>query len=127
MKEKIQRSLWPDLLKGFALFAISLPFTVVAILKLVYNLPNTNSFLVSLSNSIVPLYENYAFIKFMWPISPSPSVESVFTFGNFMGLAVLACSVVGFGWMSRANYNHSRLLEAKRKAQEQQLIDDYKK
>jgi hypothetical protein len=63
----------------------------------------------------------------MWPISPSPSVESAFTFGNFMGLAVLACSMVGFAWMSRANYNHSRLLEAKRKAEDQQLIDDFKK
>jgi hypothetical protein len=127
MKEKIQRSLWPDLLKGLALFVISLPFTVVAILKLIYNAARSNDLTAGIGDGVAGLYEKFAFIKFMWPISPSPSVESVFTFGNFMGLAVLTCSVVGLGWMSRANYNHSRLLEAKRKAEDQQLIDDFKK
>jgi hypothetical protein len=127
MKEKIQRSLWPDLLKGFALFALSFPFTGVAILKLIYNAARSNDLTTGIGDSVVGIYEEYAFIKFMWPISPSPSIDPIFTLGNFMGLAVLICSIVGLGWMNRANYNHSRLLDAKRKAEEQQLIDDYKK
>jgi len=106
---------------------ISLPFTVVTTLKLIYTAARNNDFFLGIGNGIATLYEQYTFIRFMWGISPSPSVESVFTFGNFMSLVVFACTIVGLGWMSRANYNHSRLLDAKHKAEDQQLIDDFKK
>lgn len=127
VKEKIKRSLWPDLRNGFALFAISLPFTLVAILKFIYNAARSNDLFLGIGNSIATIYEKYAFLKFMWQISPSPTIETAFTFSNFMALAVLVCSVVGLGWMSRSYNNYFRLLDAERKAEDQQLIDDFKK
>jgi hypothetical protein len=126
-KEKIQRSLWPDLRNGLALFAISLPFSVVTVIKLIYNASRASDLTSGIGDGIAGIYEKSNFLKFMWPVSPNPNMETAFTWGNLMGLAVIASSVVGLAWMSRAYHNFFRLQDAKHKAEEQQLIDDYKK
>lgn len=63
----------------------------------------------------------------MWPISPTPNMEAALTFGNFMALAVLACSVVGLGWMSRSYNNYFRLLKAKQQADDDDLTDSFRR
>jgi hypothetical protein len=127
IKEKIERSIWPDAFKGLALFVISVPFLLVAVLKFIYYAARSNDYFVHTGNSVAELYEKYGWIKFMWPISPTPSLETPVSFGNIMALVFFAGTFFGIGLMVRANNNHTRLLVAKRKAEEQQLIDDYKK
>ena len=113
-------------IRGLIITIISIPFSVVVILKAIYHLKDVIPFLSHFSVLVTKLFNNSGFIRFIWEYL-TPSINySKFTFGDLFAIIIFLITLVGIILIGKANNMHNDHLDAKQKAREQQLINEYK-
>lgn len=125
MKEQYKKNIKKFLIRGSIISIISLPFTLVILIKAIYYLKEYHKMFVVFSDLMVDLYDNYSFIQFFWDLTPNPNYTA-FTFSNFLCLIILAIFIYGLIQISKANSIHDKLRKARIAAKDQQLMDDYR-
>ena len=88
-----------NILRSIILLTICTPLLICAILKMVYYLPDdknilSGSFLNAFKDLITKLYNGFEPIQYLWPVSPTPNVESIITIGNVLTVILF----IGFLW-----------------------------
>jgi hypothetical protein len=126
-KDTLEKSLWPNILKGLALVLLTSPLTIVIILKALYALSQTHQMLSGLKNIVVTFYNEFTWTQTIWDYTPTLQFVDIFTFQNFLALTCILTLVYGLGLIARANNDHDRLEKAKKQAEDDNLRDDYKR
>jgi hypothetical protein len=120
-----------NIVRSLILLVICTPLLFGAILKLFYYLPkDENPISTGLINGIQDLisrlYHGFKPIQYLWPVSPTPSIESVVTSGNLL-TAILFLGVF-WGIMSFQSGVGAidELSRAKHDARKKRLEDEYR-
>lgn len=120
-----------SIVRSIVLLVICTPLLLGAFLKFFYYLPKdsnalTNGFINATKDLVSKLYHGFEPVQWVWPWSPTPSVEMIVSFGNIAALLLflgflwgLASFQLGFGVIDE-------LSEAKRNARKKRLEDEYK-
>ncbi len=120
-----------NIVRSILLLVICTPLLFGAVLKLFYYWPkNGNQFFDGFINGtrglISKMYHGFESIQYLWSISPTPSIDSVVTLGNFLVLVV----VIGFLWgiisFLLGADARAELSQAKKSAQKKRLEDEYR-
>lgn len=119
-----------NLFRSIILFIVCTPLLLGAILKLFYYLPPSENILSNgvasgLKDLVSKIYHGFEPAQWIWPISPTPNVEVIFTTGNIISILLL----LGFLW-AIASFQVGvatidGLSQAKRNARKKRLEDEY--
>jgi cell division protein FtsL len=126
LKDKMRASSKANLLKGGLLTIFLFPLAVVTVLKLIYVVLHNEALFSKFSEGFIRLLAKFALIRWLWPFTPSPSVNPLLTWGNFFALLLVGFTAWAVALVGSAYSTYNRLRKAKWDSDNDQLRDDFR-
>jgi len=125
LKDKMRASSKANLVKGGLLLCL-FPLAGVTGLKFIYVVLHNEALFSKLAEGFIRLLAKFTLIRWLWPFTPSPSVDPWLTWGNFVALLLVLLTARGAALIGRAYSDYNRLRKAKWDADGDQLRDDFR-
>ncbi len=116
------------LLIGLLLSILSCISTVISIIKMLLVYASKGVFLSQQIKTLVSsiYYSTSPYLDWFWNYSPTPNLEHLKVYDNYIAVTIYLCIFIGFSFISSAFYLIKRIGRIKRKLEDQEIEDSLK-